>query len=189
MRTHAVSPRDPLGCHVGRPNTIRGNRLGGRSRRKSKGVFWMHAYQRLDIREFGEVTVVRFRDRRITEDCGLEKLAEELFQLVEEEHRTKLVVSLSSVDLLTSAALGTLITLRKRLAILGGHLKLSDMEPEIAKIFSVTRLDSLFDIEEDLAHAVAGLQSGSSAPAGEGHPRGRSSHILSPAILPSVAGV
>jgi len=150
----------------------------------------MHAYQRLDVREFDEVTVVRFRDRRITEAGGLGKLAEELLQLAEEEHRTRLVVSLSSVDLLSSAALGVLITLRKRLAARGARLKLADMEPQVAKIFSVTRLDGLFDIEDDLAHAVAGMQPGAAALAGEARPSGRSSSdIPLPATLPSAAGV
>lgn len=149
----------------------------------------MHGYQRLDVTEFGEVTVVRFRDRRITEDCDLGKLADELFQLVEGEHRTKLVVSLSSVDLLTSAALGILITLRKKVTVQGGRLKLSDMEPEIARVFSVTRLDSLFDVEVDLTHAVASFQGVSSRTGGNGRPSGRSSDLLNPATLPSAAGV
>ena len=148
----------------------------------------MHGHQRLDVTEVGEVTVVRFRDQRITEDCDLEKLGEELFQLVEGERRTKLVVSLASVDLLTSAALGTLITLRKKAAAQGGGLKLSDMGPEIANVFSVTRLDSLFDIEADVAHAVAGFQAASSDTGGNGHPNGRSSDTLHPATLPSAAG-
>jgi len=148
----------------------------------------MHGHQRLDVTEVGEVTVVRFRDHRITEDCDLEKLGEELFQLVEGEHRTKLVVSLASVDLLTSAALGTLITLRKKAAAQGGGLKLSDMGPEIANVFSVTRLDSLFDIEADVTHAVAGFQAASSGIGGNGHPNGRSSDTLHPATLPSGAG-
>jgi len=170
--------------------TIRGNRLSGAVlAENAKGVFRMHGYQRLDVSEVGEVTVVRFRDRRITEDCDLERLGEELFQLVEGERRKKLVVSLASVDLLTSAALGTLITLRKKAAAQGGALKLSDMGPEIAGVFSVTRLDSLFDIEEDLAHAVAAFRAASPGLGGNGRSKGTSSSILNPATLPSVAGV
>ena len=149
----------------------------------------MHGYQRLDVSEVGEVTVVRFRDQRITEDCNIGKLGEELFHLVEGEHRKKLVVSLASVDLMTSAALGILITLRKKAAARGGHLKLSDMGPEIANVFSVTRLDSLFDIEKDAAHAVAGFQAASSGIGGNGRSTGTSSDILNPATLPSAAGV
>ena len=149
----------------------------------------MQGYQRLDVSEVGEVTVVRFRDRRITEDCDLEKLGEELFRLVEGEHRKKLVVSLSSVELLTSAALGILITLRKKANAWGGGLKLSDLGPEIANVFSVTRLDSLFDIEEDAAHAVAGFQPASSGPGENGRSRGTSSGNLNPATLPFAAGV
>jgi len=149
----------------------------------------MQGYQRLDVSEVGEVTVVRFRDRRITEDCDLDKLGEELFRLVEGEHRKKLVVSLASVDLLTSAALGMLITLRKKTNARGGGLKLSDLGPEIANVFSVTRLDSLFDIEEDVAHAVAGFQAASSGLGENGRSRGTSSDVLNPATLPSAAGV
>ena len=149
----------------------------------------MHGYQRLDVRELGGVTVVRFRDQRITEDCDLEKLGEELFHLVEGEHRKKLVVSLASVDLLTSAALGILITLRKKAAARGGDLKLSDLGPELTNVFSVTRLDSLFDIEKDAAHAVAGFQAASSGLGENGRSRGTSSDTLNPATLPSAAGV
>ena len=149
----------------------------------------MRRYERLDVSEVGEVTVVRFRDRRITEDCDLEKLGEELFHLVEGEHRKKLVVSLASVDLMTSAALGTLITLRKKATAQGGDLKLSDMGPEIANVFSITRLDSLFDIEKDAAHAVAGFQAASSGLGKNGRSTGTSSSILNPATLPSSAGV
>jgi anti-sigma B factor antagonist len=122
----------------------------------------MHRLKRLDIGEVGEVTIVRFRDRRLTESRGIEEVARELFHLVETEDRKKLVVSLASVDCLSSAALGKLITLDKKATARGGAIKLSGMNADVSLVFSVTRLDRLFDIEKDEGRAVAAFKAGQS---------------------------
>ncbi|MHC4398640.1 MAG: STAS domain-containing protein [Planctomycetota bacterium] len=115
----------------------------------------MPEHRRLDVSEVGDVTLVRFRDQRITEDRRIREMAQELYQLVEGEDRKRLVVSLRSVDFLSSAALGKLITLHKKTTSRGGLLKLSNICPALAHILSVTRLDRLFDIQKDESHAVA----------------------------------
>ena len=110
--------------------------------------------ERLDVSDVGDVTIVRFRDRRITDARGIEEIAQEMLHLVEREDRKKLIVSLASVDSLSSAALGKLITLSKKAAARGGAIKLSNMNADISRVFSVTRLDRLFDIEKDEHHAL-----------------------------------
>ncbi len=149
----------------------------------------MHNQRRLDVSQVADVTIVRFRDQRITDDRRIEELAQELFDLVDAGDRKKLVVSLSSVAILSSAGLGKLITLNKKVTARGGKLKLSDMSADLCKVFSVTRLDRLFDIEPDEAHAVAAFQTvprnageiGSSAVASSG--------ALDSAVLRSATGV
>ncbi len=111
--------------------------------------------QRLDVSEVGDVTIVRFRDRRITEGRRIQQMAEELFHLVEGDGRNKLLVSLSSVDFMSSAALGKLITLEKKAKARGSMLKLCNVCPQLSLVLAVTRLDRLFDIETDEAHALA----------------------------------
>ncbi|HUT11329.1 MAG TPA: STAS domain-containing protein [Thermoguttaceae bacterium] len=115
----------------------------------------MAEYQRLDVNEVGEVTVVRFRDQKIIEDINIQELGRELFRLVEVENRGKLLLNFSSVDFLSSAALGKLITLDKKVKTHGGELKLSNIRPEIHEVFVITKLDRLFDIKEDEADALA----------------------------------
>ena len=66
----------------------------------------MPAYQRLEVTEVGDVTIVRFRSRRITEDIDIQELGSEMFSLVENEKREKLLLNFSTVDFLGSAALG-----------------------------------------------------------------------------------
>lgn len=119
----------------------------------------MFKHERLDVSEFGDVTLVRFRDQRITDDRKVDQIARELYHLVEEGKRTKLIVSLKSVACLSSSALGKLITLDKKATARGGELKLANMCPDVSLIFSVTRLDRLFDIENDEKSALAAFTS------------------------------
>ena len=115
----------------------------------------MTAYRRLDVNEVGDVTVVRFRDHKIVEDINIQQLGQEMFQLVEVDNRDKLLLNFSSVDFLSSAALGKLITLDKKMKAHGGSLKLSNIRPEIYEVFAITKLNRLFDIKDDEADALA----------------------------------
>jgi len=115
----------------------------------------MAGYRRLEVNEVGEVTVVRFRDQKIIEDINIQELGQEMFRLVEAENRDKLLLNFSSVDFLSSAALGKLITLEKKVKARGGVLKLSNIRPEIYEVFAITRLNRLFDIKADEADALA----------------------------------
>ena len=115
----------------------------------------MAGYRRLDVNEVGDVTVVRFRDPKIIEDINIQELGHELFKLVEVENREKLLLNFSSVDFLSSAALGKLITLDKKVKSHGGVLKLSNIRPEIYEVFAITKLNRLFDIKDDEADALA----------------------------------
>ncbi len=115
----------------------------------------MTGYKRLDINEVGDVTVVRFRDQKIVEDINIQELGQEMFRLVESDNCKKLLLNFSSVDFLSSAALGKLITLDKKMKAAGGVLKLSNIRPEIYEVFVITRLNRLFDIKDDEADALA----------------------------------
>ena len=115
----------------------------------------MTAYRRLDVNEVGDVTVVRFRDHKIIEDVNIQELGQEMFRLVETDGRHRLLLDFSSVDFLSSAALGKLITLDKKMKAHGGVLKLSNIRSEIYEVFAITKLNRLFDIRKDEADALA----------------------------------
>jgi len=115
----------------------------------------MSEYRRLDVSEIGDVTVVRFRDPKIIEDLNIQELGNEMFRLVEEEGRRILLLNFSTVDFLSSAALGKLITLDKKVKAHGGKMMLSNIRPEIFEVFQITKLTRLFDIRDDEADALA----------------------------------
>lgn len=63
------------------------------------------------------------------------------------------------VELLSSEVLGKLISLQGKLHARDGVLKLSNIRPDIYKVFVITALDRLFDIKKDEAAALAAFES------------------------------
>jgi anti-sigma B factor antagonist len=111
------------------------------------------AQQHFDLSQIDEVTIVRFSDRRITDEVNIEEFGNELNELVAKGHR-KLVLNFAHVEFLSSAALGKLISLDKRVRTAGGALKLSNIRPQIYEVFAITRLNEIFQIYETELEAL-----------------------------------
>ena len=109
---------------------------------------------RIDVSDVGEVSVVQFKDRKILDESNIQEMGRELFELIEQK-RAKILLNFMNVEFLSSAALGKLITLDKKLKAAKGQLKLSNIRPEINEVFAITRLNKLFDIHDDEADALA----------------------------------
>jgi anti-sigma B factor antagonist len=67
-----------------------------------------------------------------------------------------IVLDLSRVAILPSLALGRLVELATACKSRQQTLKLAALQPQIQKVFSVTRLDTVFPIAETVDAAVAG---------------------------------
>ncbi len=117
----------------------------------------MSGPRRLQATEVGDVTVVRFVDRKILDVTNIHELGRELFQLVEEQHRRKLLLNFSTVEFLSSETLGELIKLDKKVKQHSGKLVLTNIKPEIYEVFAITRLNKLFDIRDEESEGLATL--------------------------------
>jgi anti-sigma B factor antagonist len=117
----------------------------------------MVEHRRVEVAPVGEVTVVRFLDRKILDAAKIQELGEELFSVVGYEDRHKLLLNFANVEFLSSAALNKLIILEKKVKADGGRLVLSDLRPEIHEVFVITRLTQLFEIKEHEADGLAAL--------------------------------
>ncbi len=105
--------------------------------------------RRLEVEDIGDVTVVNFVDRRILDEQNIQILGEQLFSLVDEVGRRKILLNFGNVEFLSSAALGKLIALHKKLQAVGGRLILCNIDPEIYEVFEITRLDKFFNIQKE----------------------------------------
>lgn len=115
----------------------------------------MPVHRRVEVSEVGDVTVVRFVDRKILDTANIQELGDELFSLVETDNRKSLLLNFSRVEFLSSAALNKLILLDRSVKKHGGRLKLCSLRPEIQEVFVITRLNQMFDIYEEEPDALA----------------------------------
>src|ERR1700685_368315 len=113
--------------------------------------------RRLDIEEIGDVTIARFIDRKILDENNIQVIGNQLFSLIDEEGRTKIVLDFSNVEYLSSAALGKLITMEKKVKAAKGKLRLCCISPAIYEVFNITKLNRLFKIYEDQERALEGF--------------------------------
>ena len=110
--------------------------------------------RRLEVEDIGDVTVVSFTDRKILDEQNIQVIGEQLFGLVDESGRKRLLLNFGNVEYMSSAALGKLITLNKKVQASGGKLVLCNIDPQIREVFEITKLDKLFLICGDEQEAL-----------------------------------
>ena len=105
--------------------------------------------RRLEVEDIGDITVVNFVDKKILDEQNIQVIGEQLFSLVDELGRRKILLNFKNVEFLSSAALGKLITLNRKLQSSGGKLVLCEIIPQIYEVFEITKLNKLFNIQKD----------------------------------------
>jgi anti-anti-sigma factor len=97
--------------------------------------------------EFGEqLTILTFQDESILEDVQIKKLEQALLPIIKEKGEHKVVLNFGNVRYMSSAFLGLLVKVHKRIIDLHGHLQLCNLDPKIHKVFEITQLTKIFDI-------------------------------------------
>jgi anti-sigma B factor antagonist len=92
------------------------------------------------IQRVGDITFVRFQDSRLLDGQQLDAIGRELYRLVDEMDRKKLLLDFSKVQFLASAAIGILVNLRKKSGAIKGVVVLCGLRKDIMKVFEITKL-------------------------------------------------
>ncbi len=102
----------------------------------------------------GDVTIATLTRERILEDADIRALEETILPLIAQADSIRLVIDFSTVRFLTSAALGLLIRISKKVREQGGRLALCSIQPKIYEVFRITQLDQVFQIFPDADQAA-----------------------------------
>jgi anti-sigma B factor antagonist len=111
---------------------------------------------RISIYYAQNTTVVTLTDEKILEGEDIKALEDSVMPLI--DGPVNLVIDFSSVHFLSSAVLGLLIRVSKRINENKGRLKLCSISPRIYDIFKITRLDEIFEIYPDAKKAMQSLK-------------------------------
>ena len=105
----------------------------------------------------GNATIMSFTDDKILEEKDIKALQESIMSVIEQAERVNLILDFGNVRFLSSAVLGLLIRISKRIYERDGQLRLCNINPKIYEIFKITRLTKTFDIYNDIEEASEGL--------------------------------
>ena len=109
----------------------------------------------LRITEEDGIIRIEFVDRNILDEANIQQIGDEIASLVDGAVQPKMLISFENVDHLSSAALGTLITINNKIRGKDGQLRLANIDPRIYEVFVITKLNRLFQIHENADQAIA----------------------------------
>ena len=110
--------------------------------------------RQLVVTDMGDVAVVSFTEKKILDEPNIQAIGEQLYSLVDDQGKKQLVLNFSRVEYLSSAALGKLITLNKKVQTVGGRLALCSIAPQIFEVFEITGLKRVFNMYGDEQEAL-----------------------------------
>ena len=91
----------------------------------------------------------------LTEDVNLEQFGHELFALVEQFGCRRLIVDLHEVRVVTSAGLGKMITLHRKMHRHGGTVVFCQLQEAVEEVLHTSRLITYLHVAPDVAAALA----------------------------------
>ena len=113
---------------------------------------------RISVDYIGNATVVSFTDERLLKEQDINALQESIMAVIDSvSGRISLILDFGNVRFLSSAVLGLLIRISKRIYEREGQLKLCNLNSKVYEIFKITRLTKTFDIYNDVASAAESL--------------------------------
>ena len=107
--------------------------------------------------EFNGTTVIlRVRCTELTH-TQMRELAGECLERLRFHNAYHFVFDLTPVQFLASACIGTLVELLRELEPMRGRIVLVGCQDTVAFMFKVTRLDTIFNLYDDVPEALAAL--------------------------------
>jgi anti-sigma B factor antagonist len=112
-------------------------------------------YLRLEMKD--DIVIVRVGVELLTEDVNLEQFGHELFALVEQFGCLRVVVDLHDVQMVTSAGLGKMITMHRKMHRHKGTVIFCRLTEAVENVLKTSRLITYLQVAPDVDGALAAL--------------------------------
>lgn len=106
------------------------------------------------VRSVGDATVVQVDGQLIV--GNRQDLKDKVLARLEEGARN-FVIDFARTGYIDSSGLGVLVSVSKKIREAGGELRLACLSDDLQTLFELTKLDTLFQIFDDLEEALAGF--------------------------------
>lgn len=109
----------------------------------------------IDSHMSGDVQIVTLMEERL--DAAVAIQFKDRMRAFSAQGAERIVLDMAAVRFLDSSGLGAVISAMKQMGH-GRRLDLAGLTPAVAKVFSLTRMDTVFTIHADAAAATAGVR-------------------------------
>jgi anti-sigma B factor antagonist len=104
-----------------------------------------------------DVIVIKVEARNLDED-NTKRVHAEIHAAVEESPTLPFVLDLSNVKFLPSLTLGAMVRLGNEFRSRNQRLLLASLQPTVRQVVTITRLDRIFEIHDDVESAIKALR-------------------------------
>lgn len=108
----------------------------------------------LKFEDIGAMRIVTVAERRI--DAAVAIQFKDEMRVITDDGPVRVVLDMAAVDFLDSSGLGAVVAAMKQVGP-GRSLELAGLTPTVAKVFHLTRMDTVFAIHPDISAATARL--------------------------------
>jgi len=112
---------------------------------------------RLLVETVKDVTLVTFTDSTVIDLQHIDNIRDELLEMLVSRGCRKVVLDMSKVQHFSSSALGMLVEAAAAAKKAKGQLVLCGVQPEIRKIFKITKLEKQFQFAASEKEALSAL--------------------------------
>ncbi|MDG2470132.1 MAG: STAS domain-containing protein [Pirellulaceae bacterium] len=117
----------------------------------------MNSFAQIKTEAIGDMIAVTINANRVMDPVLIGDLGQELQTLFDSQPGKTFLLDLHNIEFLSSAVLNRLIVLDKSVKSAGGTMAFYKPSTAVSEVFSITKLDLLFQIYEDRAAAIAAL--------------------------------
>lgn len=111
----------------------------------------------LNVEKIGDVALVRFTMSRVLDQSNVNQLGEELDELIDKYYLVRMVVNFERIHYMSSAVMGKLVNLKRKIEKEKGDLRLCGIDDNIWEIFKIMRFDRIFKVFKSEEEAIKGL--------------------------------
>jgi anti-sigma B factor antagonist len=119
----------------------------------------MSEAQVISIRPHTDAVIAVLSQPRM-DDAIIEQMQEQVTAAAAQGPALPVILDMSQVEYVPSMGLGALVGLMRRLRQDGHRFLLAGLQPEIRKLFAITRLDKLFEFRSNIDDALSHLRGG-----------------------------
>ena len=102
----------------------------------------------LVVSEVQGVTVVSFRNPSILDSAAVEKIGDELYAMVEQQAKRKILLDFAQVRFLSSQMLGVLLAMHQKSGQIKGKVVIAGLQPKLFEVFKIMNLHKLLQFAD-----------------------------------------